>query len=444
MPLSLAASRDLFAPHLAAPRWLVAYSGGMDSHVLLHLLANCPGRPPITALHINHQLQADSSQWVEHCRGICAELDVDFSAHVVSVETNARESLEDKARQARYAVFEQVLEAGQVLFLGHHRDDQVETFLMRLLRGSGSHGAGAIPAQRTLGAGCLQRPLLDIPRSAIVSYAQQHSLHWVDDPSNSSDQFDRNFLRLEVLPQLEQRWPQYRSTLARAARLSRESAILNDELAALDCQRLAQTATSQTLSISALQELTTLRQKNLLRYWLASQNLALPNAAQLQSVLDDVVNASVDAEPLGAWPGVEVRRFRNVLYAMPPLSEFDAEQTVPWDTLTPIVIEGVGQLSAKVVTACGLQQSVLDRGALSLRFRQGGERCQPVGRNSSQTLKKLFQEYNIETWLRDRVPLIYSDDQLVAVGDYWVCQGFQARADEPGIELHWNRSSMHC
>jgi tRNA(Ile)-lysidine synthase len=426
------------APFSNAPRWLVAYSGGVDSHVLLHLLTKIPAHPPIVALHINHQLQHQSSQWAGHCQQQAGTLGIPLSVVCVDVECQARESLEEKARQARYQVFESLLEPGDVLLLGHHRDDQVETLLMRLLRGSGSRGVAAMPYSRNLGHGQLLRPLLDVSRSTIAAYAIANHLQWIEDPSNQNSDFDRNFLRLEVLPKLAQRWPEYRQTLSRAAALSEESAQLNAELAELDFHALCLSPDALSIPLATLAELSVARQKNLLRYWLEWRGLPLPSAAQLQQLLDTVVNARPDAEPLLEWPGTQIRRFKGDLYAMRPLPKFDSAAIYAWDLSRPLMIDGAGILEAKTVLGSGLHLAALDQAKITVRFRRGGERCQPAGRSGgSQTLKKLLQEYEVPTWLRDRLPLVYCDDQLVMVANLWVCEGYQATSGQSGVQLLW-------
>ncbi|MEE8057442.1 MAG: tRNA lysidine(34) synthetase TilS [Pseudomonadales bacterium] len=425
--------------HLTARRWLVAYSGGVDSHVLLHLLVHCPQHPLIEVVHINHQLQAESGRWAEHCQQQVDLLGIPLHSVAVDIKCGARESLEDKARQARYQVFESLLEPNDVLMLGHHLDDQVETLMLRLLRGSGSRGASAMPHTRPIGHGTLLRPLLDIPRSAIEYYAACKKLQWVEDASNQNSHFDRNFLRLELLPKMAERWPEYRQTLSRAAALNEESANLNAELAELDFHGLSLSPEDPSISLSALKELSVARQKNLLRYWLQTRGHPLPSAAQIQAVLDELVDARQDAEPLIEWSGVQIRRFKGELYAMEPLAEFNRAAIYPWDLSGSLALNGAGQLSFKSVTGAGINVSLLDSANVTVRFRQGGERCQPAGRSGSQTLKKLFQEYEVETWLRDRVPLLFCGDTLVAVGDYWVCEGFEVSSPEKGAEVVWEK-----
>ncbi len=428
-------------PH--ARRYLVAYSGGVDSHVLLYRMVSLwsglpeDSRPALQVVHINHQLQAESANWAEHCRQQCRQLGLSLLVESVDVVGQRGSGPEDAARRARYRLFESLLEANDLLLMGHQLDDQVETLLVRLLRGAGNRGLAAMPQHRSLGRGSLLRPLLETSRQSIEDYAQQQGLQWVEDPSNNSDRYDRNYLRQQVLPQLQQRWPAYRETMARSAALSQETVTLNKELAELDFHALGLSIESVSLPIPALQELSTARLKNLLRYWLQQRGLALPSAGQLQVVLDEVIAARPDATPLLQWPGVELRRFRDEVYAAAPLPVFDAGSHYQWKIEdsgdSRLCMVGAGELLARRVPGRGLKTA----STFDVQFRRGGERCQPVGRSASQSLKKLFQEYAVPVWLRDRVPLIYCAEKLVAVGDLWVCESHQATPEEEGLAISW-------
>ena len=438
-------------PFLTAKRWLIAYSGGVDSHVLVDLLVELKKKdresdasiPELVLIHINHQIHPDSAAWAEHCRNQAESLGLSVSVYCVDVNDSLSGSLEERARQVRYNVFESIMASDDVLMLGHHLDDQIETVFMRLLRGSGSRGIGSMPQTRSLGSGQLHRPLLTVSRSDIEEYARARDLAWIEDPSNRSSDFDRNFLRLKLLPLLEQRWPEYRSTLFRAAALSEESAVLNSELGAIDCRSLGLMPDSQSLSISALKGISRGRQKNLIRYWLEQRQLPLPSSAQLDIILDEVVGAVQDAVPLLEWSDragvhVQVRRFRDNLHVMKALDNFDSLRDYAWDLNSDLVIPGLGNLSVTRAAGAGIKASLINQGSgVVVRFRQGGERCRPCGRSGSQTLKKLLQEYHVETWKRDRTPLIYIDDKLAAVVGYWVCDGYAANA-EIGVNITCN------
>tara|TARA_R110000868_G_scaffold408964_2_gene693469 strand:- start:49589 stop:50956 length:1368 start_codon:yes stop_codon:yes gene_type:complete len=432
-----------------AQRWVVAYSGGVDSLVLLHLChtflaqQSVQALPELCAVHINHGLQAPALQWAQQCQQQAQAWSVRLHVEAVSINKQPRQSLEDQARQARYQVFEKLLQPGDLLLQGHHSNDQAETLLLRLLRGSGSQGLGAMPAARPLAAGVLVRPLLAVSRSDIEAYAQQQQLQWIEDPSNQSSDYDRNFLRLELLPKLAQRWPQVLESFSRSARLSAESYQLNQELAAIDAQALADEAADAYgagLAIAGLKKLTAARGKNLLRYWLAQQQLAMPSEAQLLAVMATVINAQADASPTVSWPGVEVCRYEGRLYAHAPLPDFTAGSQCRWDLRSAITLAGAGALSVKSCTDGALRLPAgVSAADVTIRFRQGGEQCRPAGRGGSRKLKKLLQELAVPYWLRQRVPLIYCGDELIAVADMVVAEGWQAAAGEPGWQIQWQR-----
>lgn len=422
-------------PFLHAPRWLVAYSGGVDSHVLLHSLMQYPDHPPIEAIHINHQLQAEADSWADHCQQQADQLNIPLHTQRITLENSG--NLEQQARQARYQAFESVLNTGDILMLGHHLDDQAETLMLRLLRGSGSRGAAAMPASRPLGQGQLARPLLDIPRSVIKQYAEDHQLRWIEDPSNQCSDYDRNFLRLQLLPALASRWPAYRQTLARAASLSGETADLTDELALLDFERAGVSPQQTSIPITLLENLSRARQKNLLRYWLRANGFTMPSVSQLGALLDQALNAEQQAQPLIRWGEIQIRRFNGALFVMNRQPEFDSAQIFNWDLLVPLQLEQGSRLLTQHHQGRGINLARLNAAGVTVRFRQGGERCQPAGRAHSQSLKKLFQEYQLAPWLRDRAPLLYCGDDIVAVADLWVCEGWEAGPADQGVNLIW-------
>ena len=418
-------------------RWIVAYSGGVDSHVLLLLcqrfLASCKHPPELIALHINHQLQDCADSWQRHCQQQAEQLGVGFISAKVAVDCGPRQSLEEQARVARYRCFERQLGADDVLLMGHHQDDQAETVMLRLLRGSGSKGLRAMREYRTIAAGVLHRPLLSISRQAIETFAERECLAWVEDPSNQQQHFDRNYLRSTCLPAIEQRWPGYRQTLSRVASLSAESWQLQKELAALDFERFGWRPDQSSLPIDQIVTLSSARQKNLLRYWLAQRNLPAPSASQLEQVLSAVIGAAADAEPLVTWPGVEVRRFAGSLHSMPALPDFDSSQCFAVNSTDSLFIEGVGQILFSRQLGEGIR---CDQG-LTVCFRQGGERIRPAGRSGSRSLKKLLQDLSIPTWWRNRLPLLKVDDVLVAVADKVIDQAWLAGPEEQGLVISW-------
>ncbi|HEY3698744.1 MAG TPA: tRNA lysidine(34) synthetase TilS [Spongiibacteraceae bacterium] len=436
--MSAAALAAFLQPFLHYRRWWIAYSGGLDSHVLLHALADLRQRektPALTALHINHQLNPLANEWSAHCERVCAQLGIEFIAEKVAVINNG-DGLEAAARRARYAAFEHHVNADELLLQAHHCDDQIETLLLRLLRGSGIAGLAAMPAQRELGQGILLRPLLQWRRADLQTYAQQHQLRWIEDDSNYNDRFDRNFLRLNILPLLAQRWPAYPDTLTRVVAQAREATLLIGELAQQDLQSMD--VVDGTLPIADCIDLSATRLRNLLRYWIQQQHLSQPSREQLQQVVA-MLTARADAQPCVSWPGAELHRFRDRLFAMPPLPPLPSHAIdIEWNCTQPLRIDGMGELSATTAIGTGLRSDLSYR----VRNRHGGERCRPIGRAHSQTLKKLLQEYAVPSWLRDRLPIIYCGDQLAAVADLWVCDGFQPPPSESGWVIDWNATPL--
>lgn len=393
--------------------WVVAYSGGLDSTVLLHALCQLSPKPAIRALHIHHGLHSQADQWQDHCRTFATSLGVAIDCRRVQVQRG--EGIEAAARDARYRAFQAALGVGDVLLQAHHQDDQAETLLLRLFRGTGPHGLRGIPRQRELsvsgGKASLLRPLLDLPRQVLEEYAQRAGLDWVEDPSNADTAMDRNYLRHIVLPTVEARWPAYRKTLARYADIAGQSRAQPPAItvAASDSER-------RVVDLSKLRALAEDQRADALRHWLRDYQLA-PSAAQLQDVLRVMLGASEDSMPvvvLGEW---QLRRFQGRLY-LTSLPDFDPRQHCRWDGRSPLVVPGAGTLSVDVAP----DAPPLD---VLVGFRQGGERCHPTGRGQSQRLKKLLQEAAVPPWRRDRLPLLYLQGELAAVADLWLCRGFE-------------------
>jgi len=434
-----------------AARIVVGFSGGVDSTVLLHLLhdAHAQGRllAPLHALHVNHMMQAEANQWEAQCRARCALLDVPFEAVCVSVVRVAGESLEESARAARHAVFAGALKEGDVLVLAQHRDDQVETVLFRLLRGSGVAGLAGMPGTRPCGTGLLVRPLLDASRGELLDFARAAGLQWIEDASNADQRFDRNFLRGTIVPLLTGRWPGLAGAVQRSARLSGEAAVLLDELAALDVKTAAAPKAEQ-LRIDALLPLGEARQRNALRYWLqklcARKNWALPTHQVLECIVTDVIPAQADAEPLLTWGegsnAVELRRHRGLLYVMAPFPPAPGELT--WFTNDACALPApLGALELQRVEGSGLPRDRM--GEVRVRFRSGGEQVKAAGR-ATRPLKKILQDAGIPPWLRERVPLLYVGNELVAVADLLVCEGWLSEASENRCRVAWRHPDLDC
>lgn len=421
----------------AASCCCVAFSGGLDSHVLLHILASADALPggTLAAVHVDHGIHARSGEWADHCRAVCDALGVPIDVLRVDGSGSAGESPEAAARAARYRALAEWLPRDGLLLTAQHRDDQAETVLLQLFRGAGPRGLAAMPAVTGFGAGRLARPLLGHSRAAILDYARAHDLRWIEDPSNTDTRYDRNLLRHRLMPVLRERWRGLARVLARAAALQADQARLADALAQIDVERCAVHRQPGQLNCTPLTELDSARQRNLLRYWIETNGLALPSRAVLEQIRDSVLAAQADAMPCLRWPGAELRRYGDRLYLMPPQIPPDSARRLAWNVNEALELPG-GTLSAVAVAGRGLRVSADTM--LEVRFRRGGERIQPAGRREHHALKKLFQDWRVPPWQRTQVPLVYRDDRLIAVAGFCVCEGFQSRPGETGYELRWD------
>jgi tRNA(Ile)-lysidine synthase len=412
----------------------VGYSGGRDSHVLLHALHGLTAGDPqrvLSAIHVHHGLQPEADAWEAHCEQACADLNVPLEVVRVDVPAGSKFGPEAAARQSRYQAFEARLGDGEVLCLAHHRDDQAETFLLQLLRGAGPEGLSAMPVRAVLGKGLVVRPLLDVDPGAVRDYADAFRLCWIEDPSNDDRRFNRNYLRHEVIPLLLARWPAAMRTIARAA--ANQAAVAR---AAHFVGGEATRSAAQTLACEAIARLDPDAAGLALRAWLKQRGFSRPSKTLLNRILHEVVAARPDAEPLVAWSGAEVRRYRGALYVMTPLAEPDAEAVYSWDPGAPL--ETVhGGLSAEPCVGKGLSAALCGDRRLEVRFRRGGERCRPAGEAHSSSLKACFQRRGVPPWERNRLPLIFLDAELAAVAGQWLCEGFEARSGEPGWMIRW-------
>lgn len=388
---------------------LVAFSGGLDSTVLLHALAADPAvrARGLRALHVDHGLHPQSAAWRESCRATCAALGVDFEGRRVQV-LDEGDGLEAAARAARHAAFAQVQQPGEVIALAHHRDDQAETVLLRLLRGAGD-GLAAMRPLRAFGQGWLWRPLLAQPRAALADYARHHGLHWLEDPSNASDRHDRNFLRHHVLPRLQERWPQAGAALARSAALLATQA---DLLAGEDARRLAQVQGPDpaTLSVPALLAEPPAWRARLLRAWLAGLGLP-PLPADATATIDaELLPARPDASARFAWSGALIHRWRDLLHAGPERAPLPADWSAEWTGEAPLPLPTGDTLA--------LDPPRRFETPLRVHARQGGERLVLPGRSHHTELKQALQDLGVPPWERPRLPLLSAPDgTLLAAAD---------------------------
>ncbi len=420
-------------PYLTAQtKWLVALSGGVDSRVLLHLFSQWQQEYPQLqwqALHVHHGLSANADSWLQQCRDYCVQAGCDFTAEYVQLDVANGDSIEQQARHARYHALAQHVDEHTIVVTGQHVSDQMETVLLALKRGSGPKGLAAMAQYSAFADGMLLRPLLNISREVIVDYANQQQLTWVEDESNQDCRFERNFIRHQISPILRQRWPQIEKTIARSAYLCAQQQELMEQLLQPYYQQAIQLDGS--LTIADIGSLTPPIRDALLRLWLDKQGFLMPSAKQLQQIWQDVVLAKQDAAPVFSYGTVQLGRFEQRLYAFPVIADIQSLQlTLTVDQALKLP-HGLGYLHWQKRQ----QNQPLDNSAyhfalptetqqLEVRFDPTGVVAHPEQRQHSRKLKKLFQEYSVPTWQRQRTPLIFYQQQLVAVANLFVCQPF--------------------
>jgi len=409
----------------------VALSGGLDSCVLLSLAHawhqhNAPQcHPPLIAIHVNHGLSPHAAAWEAFCRQLCDTLAIELIVERVTIDRTAGPSLENLARELRYAVFQRHLPPSHGLLMAHHLDDQSETFLLRTLRGAGPRGLAAMPARRPLGQGWLLRPLLGCPRSALEHYARQQQLRWIEDESNQATDFDRNYLRHEVLPLVDARWPGYRHHWQRSAALARDADQLLTQLADLDLAAIPHSLppSALTLDCHALARFDPARQRNILRRWLQRSEAPEPGYHLLQQIVLEVIPAGPNAQPQVSWSAADqtlvLRRHAGLLQLTTtpePLAADIELDLIPGQILS---LPGNGMVTLT------LGDEALPRPVerFTVCYRRGGEQLRLQGRRT-RSLKKILQESGMAPWQRERVPLLFAGDELVAVAGVGVAEGW--------------------
>ncbi|OOG45741.1 tRNA lysidine(34) synthetase TilS [Rhodanobacter sp. C01] len=390
----------------------VAFSGGPDSTALLHALTQLPVARArgLRALHVDHGLHADSAAWAEHCRRFCATLGLPCEVLSVQVHANKGDGLEAAARRARYDALATHLHEGEWLLLGHHRDDQVETVLLKLLRGAGPDGLGGMRALRPFGPGQLWRPLLGLSRRQLRDYVEAYELDCIDDPSNADTRLARNHLRHEILPQLTRHWPQAADSILHSAALCHAAAdaLRTQWLAVFDV--LHDPATG-SLDAAGWLALDSALREPLLDHWLHARNLPAPTTAQRRQI-ERQCSARAGQLPCIRWAGAELHIWKDRLWALPPAQAVDPDWQASWHGEALPLPDG-GQLSLAEAGAHLAEP-------LTVRLRQGGERIKPAGDAHTRELRHLFQQRQLPPWQRNVCPLLYAGDELVAVADRWI------------------------
>ncbi len=413
----------------------VGLSGGIDSVVLLDVLIMLAPRYQwrLSAIHVNHQLSPNAPAWAAFCRRACRARGVPL--HVVKVQVARGNSTEASARDARYAAYRAC--RADVIALAHHQDDQVETLLLRLLRGAGVKGLAGMPFSRDEGGLSVVRPLLDVPRHDIERYAKRRALQWVEDESNTDTHYLRNFLRADILPHIALRVPGYRETLTRAAGHLAEAAELLDELAASDALDFMH---DEVLEMEGLRRLSAARAKNLLRYFLARTGMALPDKRLLDEALRQALHARLDARVKLALDGHALYRYNGALHLVRAQSDPGENFRLSWQGERTLRVPALAAtLTMARGSGTGIDAERLRAAPVTLRLRQGGERLRPDAARPRRRVKDLFQEQDVPPWMRDRVPFLWSGRHLVWVPGLGVDQRFHARPGAPSLLPIWRR-----
>lgn len=405
---------------LNQPLW-VAFSGGCDSSCLLHILCQLIDTRHIHLIHINHQLSPDANQWEQHCQQVASSLRVPFHCIRLTELDGCHTDIEAQARAARYNAFSTLLPPAAVLLQGHHLNDQAETVLMRLLRGSGPNGLAGIPAYRQHQHFVIFRPLLQIQSAVLKAYAHAQRLNWVEDESNQQTCFTRNYIRHEMIPKLEKKWPAAVVNIARSAEHCRAQ---NSVVQSFLEHKMIAICEENRLHIPSLLMEPPHIQKSIMQSWQKTWSPYPLSSKQLATLFSSVLTAKVDREPSMVHGGFIMRRYRTYLYAISKAPIVLPTVPITWPSHEPTVcIPSIGIRLTRHVTGEGS----LYQGPLTIRFRQGGERFHAQGRQGSHPVKKLFQSWGIPPWERPYIPLVYAGTLLVAIPGYGLSAHPQAQ-----------------
>ncbi len=427
---------EYVSQHPQVADYCVAYSGGMDSHVLLHAAAELLGGLDgigLRAVHINHSLHSDSGEWAKHASSVCDSLDVPLIVRTVTVPDESGDGPEAAARMARYKAFAEILSPGEHLLVAQHAEDQAETFLLQALRGSGPDGLASIPRKRVFADGFMVRPLLSIKQGELRRYAKREALQWIDDPSNSDTRYDRNFLRHEIMPLLASRWPAAVDTLSRSAARSSAASQTLLGLAQEDLERVRARGVSE-LSVSELKALARERAYNVLRLWVRQSGFRMPRLQDLAEVIRSLVRAREDSGGLVNVRDYEFRRYRDRLFLMPQqelATPFQYQWDAPFDDLV------ITELDLVLTRATCLDQGIKmpEDGVVTIKTRSGGELIKLGEPAFHKAVKKLLQESSVPPWQRDRIPLLYIDGRLAAVWNIAVAVDFRKSVPSGGVDI---------
>lgn len=428
---------QLIASTTHVNRLIVAYSGGVDSHVLLHccaMLQKTTDNFIVQSVYINHGLHQDAQQWRDHCEQVSNYLAVEFYSINVNAVDLKGEGPEQAARHARYEALLTFANESTIVLTAQHEDDQAETFMLQLLRGAGVKGLSGMPELSPFGDGLLGRPFLPISKKTILNYAEQEGLEWIDDPSNLDVSLDRNFLRQQVIPLIQKRWPAFAKTTSRsAAHCAEAMQVLSGYASNYLLEERA-----GVLNYSSMAELSDETQRLVLRQWLSKNEVRLPS----QKVLEQMQLMIHTNSGLVEWHSYQIRAFDSKFFLLHKTKDSCPFLLTPWNSEGVLLPNEMGFLSIKAVTGEGISKAIWESSSISIRPRSGGERIRLLARPGSKKLKDLFRESGYYPWLRDLIPLIYLDDKLAAVADIWIDERFAAKKDQPGYKIEWTHPHL--
>ena len=423
---------------LGVTKFTIALSGGVDSMVLLDLLSKAKrSSDVIKAIHINHNLHESSKEWVDFAKDACKK----YKLPLIIESINPKQEgfgLEADAREQRYKKFKEIILDNECLLTAHHLDDQIETMLFRIFRGTGLDGLRSIRKKAKFGKGLLCRPLINIPREAIEQYAKLNDIKWIEDPSNKNIDFDRNYLRNNIVPSIKKRWPNAQKTITRLSSLAENNQKLLHELAKEDIGEIEK---FNVLDIGILSNKSSLRINNIFRFMILKNKMGMPSLKVLENGIDTLINAKSDS-PTITWDGFSIRKYKNTLYFFNPDLKQDEIRPLKmkWFIDQTINLGGNrGSIQARFIKGQGIALNKCPK-SLEIKYRKGGEQIKPSGHKITKSLKNLFQENNVLPWVRDQIPLFYLDEELISVGDLWFNQDYKAKEQEDGFLISWDRN----
>ena len=414
-------------------RYIIAFSGGLDSSVLLHNIVYLKEKKPIIAIHVNHQISEYSEEWENYCRDVAKSYGVDIFVERVTIDRNSPDGIECEMRNKRYEAIRKYMQKDDCLMTGHHRDDQAETLLLSMLRGSSEDGLSGIkPIQNFYGA-LLLRPLLNFSRKDLQIYAEQNDLKWIEDPSNKDNSIDRNFLRNDILPRLENRWISIDKRFFKVAKLALESSERSNDLAKIDLNTLGDIDRIDADGFSILSQN---RRRNLLRYILKKRGIQRPTFNQMMDGIKILSSLTKNKKNNRLeWSGIDIYHYDKKLFFVEQTDYIKTKQKIKIFPDKILELDGnMGKLTLSPAYKGNISPEIAKLG-LDVTYRKGGEKIKPFGRKYTHKLKNLFQEKKIYPWMRGKIPILRHKNELVCVGNLWVAEKFHK---QNGYSLIWS------